>query len=206
MEELEALNMLLRAIGSTQVNSTETDQPDVDNAMATLNRYRRSTQKRGWWFNTDYNVIFTVDADGFVRIPKEYSLVRFANPEYVVRGTRLYNNCTQSYLFTGLLTVTAQRTIYAVPWNEMPLSLQEHAAYLACAAFIDDELEDTAKAKTQRTHAAAAMLDVKAEDLQQGQYNTFNKGRVIRARYGVQPYGLTNTNVVGFNGASQYES
>ena len=48
MEELEALNLLLRAIGSDPVNSLKTNQPDAANAIDTLNRYRKRVQKRGW--------------------------------------------------------------------------------------------------------------------------------------------------------------
>jgi hypothetical protein len=204
MEELEALNLLLRAIGSSKVNSTVSTQPDVANAMATLNRYRRSAQKRGWWYNIDYNVSFTVNEDGTVRIPKEYTLVKFSCPDLVVRGTKLYDKNRQSYIFTGNRTIIADRTTYICPWDEMPLSLQEHVAYLANASFIEDEVEDTKRAEVQRHLAGIAMLDVKKEDLEQGQYNTFKKSRVVRARYGVRPYGISNNNIVGFNGDSQY--
>ena len=51
MLELDAINMMLRAIGSTPVNNVEIPQPDVANARRTLDRNRKSAQKRGWWFN-----------------------------------------------------------------------------------------------------------------------------------------------------------
>ena len=52
MEKLEAVQMLLRAIGSSPVNSLNVAHPDVANALNSLERLRKSVQKRGWWFNT----------------------------------------------------------------------------------------------------------------------------------------------------------
>lgn len=198
MEELESLNLLLRAIGSDPVNSVSTRQPDVANAMDTLNRYRKSAQKRGWWFNIQYNVEFTV-VDGEIRIPKEYTTVIFADPALVKRGTRLFNKANNTYQFTS--NVIASRTIYTVVWDEMPVSMQEHVTYLAAASFVRDEIEDNNKAKTFQIDAGVSMLDVKKEDLEQGQYNSFTKSRVVKARAGVVPY---SKGVASFNGTSQY--
>ena len=62
MDELEALNMLLRAVGNSPVNSKSTDHPDAVNALSTLTRIRKQVQLTGWWFNIDYGVILTPDS------------------------------------------------------------------------------------------------------------------------------------------------
>jgi len=201
MEELEALNLLLRAIGSDPVNNIDTDQPDVANAKDTLNRYRKRAQKRGWWFNIQYNVMFQVD-NNEIRVPKEYTTTVFIDPNLVVRGTRLFDKINNTFQFTN--SQCAHRTVYTVPWEEMPHSMQEHVAYLAAASFVRDEIEDSAKEQSFQKEAGIAALDVKKEDLEQGQYNSFNKGRVIKARVGVRPYALHNSNVAGFGGTTQY--
>jgi len=90
MEQLEALNLLLRAIGSDPVNSVSTQQPDAANALDTLDRYRKRVQKRGWWCNISYNVCFQAVSTE-IRIPKEYSTVIFSDPSLVARGTRLFD-------------------------------------------------------------------------------------------------------------------
>ena len=190
MEELEALNLLLRAIGSDPVNSVSTQQPDAANAIDTLNRYRKKAQKRGWWFNIQYNVIFQV-AGGEIRIPKEYTTVIFTDPALVKRGTRLFDKVNNTYKMTE--NKTASRTIYTTVWNEMPVSMQEYVTYLAAASFVRDEIEDTAKSKEFQMEAGVSMMDLKKEDLEQGQYNSFNKSRVIKARMGVRPYSLNIT-------------
>ena len=70
----------------------------------------------------------------------------------------------------------------------MPISMKEHVTYLASASFVRDEIEDNAKSREFQVEAGLAMMDVKKEDLEQGQYNSFNKPRVHLARRGVMPY------------------
>ena len=201
MEELEAINLLLRAIGSDPVNSITTSQPDVANAKDTLNRYRGRVQKRGWWCNIQYNVEFQV-ANNEIRIPKEYTTVIFDNATLVKRGNRLFDKYNNTYQFT--CNAIAKRTIYILSWDEMPDSMREVVAYQAAASFIRDEIEDTAKSEQMQNEAGMAMIDLKKEDLEQGQYNSFDKMRVIKARVGVRPYNLSSSNISGFDGTTQY--
>ena len=190
MEELEALNLLLRAIGSDPVNSVSTQQPDEANALDTLNRYRKKAQKRGWWFNIQYKVVFQV-VGGEIRIPKEYTTVVFDDTTLVKRGTRLFDKVNNTYQMTE--NKTAARTIYTTVWDEMPTSMQEYVAYVAAASFIRDDIEDSQKSQEFQVEAGLSMLDLKKEDLEQGQYNSFNKSRVVAARRGVRPYHLNIT-------------
>ena len=185
MEELEALNLLLRAIGSDPVNSLKTNQPDAANAIDTLNRYRKRVQKRGWWCNIQYCVVFQPD-NGVIRIPVEYTTAVFADANLVKRGTKLFNKLTNSYQFST--NQIATRTIYILPWEEMPASMQEVVTYQAAASFVRDEIEDPIKVKEFKEEAGLAALDLKKEDLEQGQYNSFNKTRVMQARIGTSPY------------------
>ena len=53
MDELEAVNMLLRAIGSSPIVNIDVRHPDAANAIASLDRIRKRMQRRGWWFNLD---------------------------------------------------------------------------------------------------------------------------------------------------------
>ncbi len=86
----------------------------------------------------------------------------------------------------------------------MPDSMREVVAYQAAASFIRDEIEDTAKSEQMQNEAGMAMIDLKKEDLEQGQYNSFDKMRVIKARVGVRTYNLSSSNISGFDGTTQY--
>jgi len=187
MDELEAMNMLLRAIGSSPVNSLETPHPDAINAKATLNRWRKQVQAKGWWCNVDYTVTFTRDAvTGEIPVATHITKAVFQDSSIVIRGNKLYNKAIQSYVFTT--NPTAVRIQYDLSWAELPASLQRHAAYAAAAQFVMDEIEDAAKSSYFKEQAGIAYVDVKSDDLSQRRLNVFDKTRVYLARKGVRPY------------------
>lgn len=187
MEELEALNLLLRATGSNPVSDLGAEHPDVANAQVTLDRVRRKAQKKGWWFNIDYDVTFQPDpTTKEIVIAKEITKFVGDRNLHVVRGGKLYNKINQTFQFEG--NVTAHRVQRTLDWDDLPESMQEHIQYLAAKEFVRDEIEDPQKEASYEKDAAIAMMEVKSEDLEQSQFNSFNKSRVARARLGVQPY------------------
>lgn len=186
MDELEALNMLLRLIGSSPVNSVDTLHPDAANAKTTLNRKRRQIQRRGWWFNIDYNLVYTPDSSGFIIIPSQISSLVICDQKYVQRGDKIYDKCNQTYTITGEVYVARQVRI--LEWDDLPEVVQEHIAYDAAVEFVRDELEDPQKQASLKESAGIAALNVKKQDLEEGQYNMFQASRVVQARAGVQPY------------------
>tara|TARA_R110000851_G_scaffold138046_1_gene274188 strand:+ start:1055 stop:1651 length:597 start_codon:yes stop_codon:yes gene_type:complete len=189
MEELEAVQMLLRSIGSSPVNSLSVAHPDVANARACLERLRKSTQRRGWWFNIDYNVVYQKNGVGEVLIPKEITKFVADDVRYVKRGGKVYDAHNQTFRINK--NITALKTVRALQWEHMPASLQVHAAYLACAEFISDEVEDPAKEDKYMKLAGIAKVDVDAEDLESSKVNVFHGARVSRARSGQTPYNKT---------------
>ncbi len=192
MDELETVQMLLRAIGSSPVNNLDSAHPDVANARACIDRLRKSVQKRGWWFNQDYDVVFQANASGEVTIPKEITKFVSDDVKYVKRGRKVYDTYKQTFIINA--NVTAIKTVRSLEWDDMPASMQEYAGYLACAQFISDEIEDPNKQQKFEQLAGLAKLDVDAEDLDSARVNVFNNNRVARARGGVLPYS-TGTNL-----------
>ena len=190
MDELETVQMLLRAIGSSPVNNLESTHPDVANARACIDRVRKSVQKRGWWFNQDYNTVFQADAGGVVNIPKEITKFVSDKVQYVKRGRKVYDAHEQTFVLNT--DVCAIKTVRSLDWEDMPASIQEYAGYLACAQFVSDEIEDPNKQQKFEQLAGLAKLDVDAEDLDSARVNVFNNNRIARARGGVLPYSAGN--------------
>ena len=194
MGELDALNMLLRLIGSSPVNSISTNHPDAANARATLERIRKRVQRKGWWCNIDYNVQFQPDNLGFIQIPATISSF-VTNSCYVQRGSKLYDKVNNTFAFGA--AVTASRVVRLLDWDDMPDLMQEYASYYAAAEFIRDELEDPQKETSLQRSAATSLLDLKKQELEEGQYNVFNNQRVARMRQGVSPYASGNKRFYG---------
>jgi predicted nucleic acid-binding Zn ribbon protein len=187
MTELEAMNMLLRLIGSSPVNDIENSHPDVANARTTLDRIRKQAQRRGWWFNIDYGVTYQPNEINEIVLADEVTTLVAGNRDYVQRGRKLYDKRCNTYKFTT--DVVIERQVRYIEWDDMPDSMQMYCAYFAGAEFVRDELEDPQKQQDLQKSAGMAMLDVKKQDLEEGRYNIFANARIARARGGVRPYG-----------------
>lgn len=186
MNELEALNMLLRLIGSSPVNDIDTDHPDAANAKATMRRISRRTQRKGWWCNIDYNVILRPNERGEIIVSGEISSLVPQDNNLTLRGKKLYDKRQQTDKFNS--AATAKRLVRVLDWDDMPQVMQEYCAYYAAAEFVRDELEDPQKEASLRESASASYLDLKKQELEEGQYNIFAKARVQQARAGIRPY------------------
>jgi hypothetical protein len=195
MGELETLNMLLRLIGSSPVNSLDTDHPDAANAKATMSRISKRAQRRGWWFNIEYNVRLEPNSRKEIRLPDTYSSVVLEDKALVQRGSRVYNKQTQTGIFTESVIVSRMTRI--LEWDDMPDVMQEYCAYFSAAEYVRDELEDPQKEASLKESASASYLDLKKQDLEEGQYNIFTKNRVVQARGGIQPYGRGSLRFAG---------
>jgi len=186
MNELETLNMLLRLIGSSPVNSLNTDHPDAANAKATMLRVSKRVQRKGWWCNIDYNITLEPNSSGEIIVSDKVTSLVAEQPDYVLRGNRLYDKRLQTAIFEDVVKVT--RLVYILDWDDMPQVMQETVAYTAAAEFTRDELEDPQKEQSLKEDAGKAYLDLKKQELEEGQYNIFHKPRVARARGGIAPY------------------
>lgn len=187
MSELETLNMLLRLIGSSPVNSLSTDHPDATNAITTMRRISRKAQRKGWWFNIDYGIDLSPNNRGEIRIGDDISSAVFEDSNLVVRGNRVHDKVGQTAIFSGPVRVT--RLVRVLAWDDLPDVMQEYCAYYAASEYVRDELEDPNKEQSLKETAAASLLDLKSQELSEAQYNIFNKPRVARALGGIRPYG-----------------
>ena len=192
MTELEALNLLLRAIGLRAVVDIDSTLPSAENARDTLNRVRGTAQARGWWFNLDYNVTYSPDpVTKEIVLPSQIRSIRTETSDIIKRGNKLYDRFNQTFQFeSDVIVVREQRT---VDWDDMPVDMQVHVAHAAAAEFINDELEDTAKEDRQRELAGLALLNVKKQELEVNRYNVFNTPRVFLARRGQRPYNRSSS-------------
>ena len=69
--ELEAINIMLAAIGEAPVNSLIGTLPvDVKMAQKLLNEQNKAVQSEGWSFNREFNVVLTRDNNNRINITK----------------------------------------------------------------------------------------------------------------------------------------
>ena len=69
MSELQAVNMLLAAIGEAAVSNLETATTvEVTQAKNLLSNTNRAIQQKGWHFNTEWDVVMALDSESLVPV------------------------------------------------------------------------------------------------------------------------------------------
>lgn len=136
--ELEAINIMLSTIGETPVNTLvgADAQVDTQTAVQILREITVAVQQRGWNFNTEVNWPLTPDGSGFLQVPTNAIQVEpYGVSEYVdatVRGSRMYNRETRSYVWTSGLTV---KMIVLLDYTEIPEAARNYITIRAARVF-----------------------------------------------------------------------
>ena len=200
MNKLDAVNMMLRLVGSSAINDIASTHPDAANAIATLDRISRQIQKRGWWFNTDYKLIWTPQytpplnvgdtPSGRIPVPTTITTFKAENTGLIERGGFVYDKRLQTDLFTEQQCIN--KTITTLPWDMLPESATDYIGYYAAGQFIRDEIEDLGKKKDLEKDAGLAFIELKDEHLEMSQHNMFSQPQAQKVRLGVQPYQRNN--------------
>lgn len=135
--QLEAINTMLSAIGEPPVNSLSSQRADSLIATQILNEVSREVQSYGWHFNIEYKVVMTPDSSGFLYISENVARVD-TDPsqelDIIIRGNRLYNKVTNSYVFTSSITVTR---IVMLDFEEIPEPARRYIMIRAARIFMD---------------------------------------------------------------------
>lgn len=134
---LEAVNTMLSAIGEPPINSLTSQRADSLIAVQILNETSRSVQSYGWHFNIEYNVTMTPDSSGFIFLPDNVARVDMDPREgydVVVRGNRIYNKSTNSYVFSGPISITQ---IVLLDFEELPEPARRYIMIRAARIFMD---------------------------------------------------------------------
>jgi hypothetical protein len=191
MVELDAVNMLLEAIGSDVINSLDNTHPDAVAAARVLQRQAKMELRKGWWFNTDWGVNYEPDANREIVIPNNISSIRMENVDYVRRNSKLYDKVNQTYKFDG--TQPAHQQIRLPLWDEMEADMQVYAAYLAASEFILNETGNDTLVRAYGVKAGLALIELKRTDLKQKNLNMFNGNQYRSVRGGSRPAGYRGT-------------
>jgi len=134
--ELEAVNVMLNAIGESPINSLETvGNLYASQARDTLYAVSREIQSKGWWFNEQEGYAFTLNAQGKVNPPatilKLYP-ARGGTP-LLVRGPRLLNPVTGADTFAT--APVADYIVWHLAYEDLPESARRYIAVRAARLF-----------------------------------------------------------------------
>lgn len=163
LTELEAVNLMLSAIGESPINDLDAD-PTSDAAIAVslLRDTSREVQERGWHFNSESEFPLAPDESGFVFLPLNVARVdispryRFDFPDIVQRGLQLYDRSNRTLVFTKELKVDL---VLYLDWESLPPAAKRYISLRAARIFAARVLGD------QNTVGYSAMDEMEAKAL-----------------------------------------
>jgi hypothetical protein len=176
INELQAVNMLLSAIGEAAVSSLETATTvDVTQAKNLLSNINREVQQKGWHFNTEWDVILSLDSDS--RIPLGTSILSIYSPTKLttIRGREgssfLYD--LDNNTFTWGASVNDAVTITLLDFEDIPQTARQYITSKAARIFQEEIIGQISAESINRQEEVEAYADLMDDE---GERSGFNVG------------------------------
>ena len=173
--ELEAVNIMLAAIGEAPVNSLTGQVPvDVRIAQSTLIEVNKRIQSEGWSFNTEIDVTLVRNqttkqielSTDILRI--DANIHQHPTIDPIQRGLKLYDRLNNRYEFEEDLICTV---VYFRPFTELTEPARSYINIKAARVFVDRLVSDDALrtyTEQDETRARAILMET---DLANGDHN-----------------------------------
>ena len=173
--ELEAINIMLAAIGEAPVNSlTGTVPVDVRLAQSTLTEFNREIQSEGWSFNTEIDVTFTRDPNNnHINIGNDVlridaNIHQHPTIDPIQRGLKLYDRLNNKFEFDEDLICTV---IYLRTFEEIPEPARRYINIKAARVFVDRLVTDDGLRTYTGQDEVRARAILMETDLANGDHN-----------------------------------
>ena len=185
--KLEAINMMLSAIGEAPVNSLTTTselQLPTDVAIATslLDEVSKETQMVGWNFNREREVELSPNSSNEIDIPSNAASIdveasNAKSKEYIQRGDRLYNKTDHTFTITSSLKCTV---VYMLEWEDLPQAARHYIAIKAGRRLQDRTIGSELHHTFQATDEMQALIALKEAETDGGDFTIFDNYDVFR--------------------------
>ena len=143
--ELEAINIMLAAIGEAPINSlTDTLPVDARTAQNTLTEVNKEVQSEGWSFNTEIDVTLTRDGSNQINLATnvlrvDANIHQHPTIDPIQRGLKLYDRQNNKYEFDDDLICTV---VYFRDFNEITEQARRYINIKAARIFVDRLIGD----------------------------------------------------------------
>ena len=174
VNELEAVNMLLAAVGEAAVSSLETATTvDVTQAKNLLSNINREVQQKGWHFNTEWDVVLSLDSDS--RIPLGTTILSIYSPTKMttIRGREgspfLYD--LDNNTFTWTTSVNDAVTITLLDFENIPQTARQYITTKAARIFQEEIIGQVSAETVNRQEEVEAYADLLDDEGERSGYN-----------------------------------
>jgi len=174
MSELEAVNLLLSAIGEAAVSSLETATTvEVTQAKNLLSNVNRAAQQKGWHFNTEWDVVLTRDSDN--RIPLSESILSVYQPGQLMtirgRSGSMFAYDLDNNTFTWTKNLNNAVTITLLDFIDTPNTFRQYVTTRAARIFQEEIVGQVSAETVNRQEEAEAYADLLDDDAERAGLN-----------------------------------
>jgi hypothetical protein len=174
MSELEAVNLLLSAIGEAAVSSLETATTvEVTQAKNLLSNVNRAAQQKGWHFNTEWDVVLTRDTDD--RIPLSESILSVYQPGQLMtirgRSGSMFAYDLDNNTFTWTKNLNNAVTITLLDFIDTPNTFRQYVTTRAARIFQEEIIGQVSAETVNRQEEAEAYADLLDDDAERSGLN-----------------------------------
>jgi len=185
--ELEAVNIMLAAIGEAPVNTlTGTLPVDVKLAQTTLEEVNKEVQTEGWSFNTEINVELTRDGSNHIALSSNVLIVDpnihdHPDVDAIQIGLKLYDRKEHTYEFDDDLKCTV---VYFRTFNDIPEPAKRYINIKAARIFVDRLVSDEGlRTYTQQDEVRARSILMET-DLSNADHNILRGDPALTSVFG----------------------
>lgn len=161
MVKLEAVNVMLAAIGEAPVSTlATTGLLDVSVAETILDNVTREVLMRGWWFNREYDYPLAKNGSnefviGATALSVDSS-AKSANWDVVERAGKLYDRYNHTFTFTDIDTLYID-VVWSFDFTELPQVVRWYITVRASRIFQTDTVGSDTLNKFTSTHESEAL-------------------------------------------------
>ncbi len=163
--KLEALNLMLQAVGESPVsNYDDATTEDAESAKKKLDEVMLEVQAYGYKWNTERSFPLTRDTDGFIDVPTNTLSIIFrtdSSVDPVLRGTRVYDRKSFGYVFTQNLEADI---ILLLDFEEMPQTARNYVTARATRKFEDVSFGNSEQHRSNSQNELDALVLFKSEN------------------------------------------
>lgn len=202
-DKLDAVNLLMRAIGIAGVDSMESGDLDAEDASKMIDVVSHRIQYNkggGWWFNREPNWNLAPDSLGEVAVPNNTLAVlqcygfNDRKIPMTMRANKLYSTWDHTFDMRSRVNRNGQLRLTLVvmlPFEHLPPSAMQAIAYQACVEFISSKGADSTKMQTAMALSQQTFVDMQSEQSAQKRTNMFVHNPTQRA-FGLGAGGYSN--------------
>lgn len=186
--ELEAVNIMLRAITETPVTTINVDTiEDAAMALDTLRQVSKDFQAEGWSFNTEYDYPLSTDVNNKIAYPPTAAHVDamdYEGKHLVKRGGFLYDTVNRTFTFT--VSSVKCVVVWMYDFEDLPQLARSYIAMKAARKFAQDVMGDEATVSYTARDEEMAKAKFVADDLRVRDLNmldgSYSVQRSVRRR------------------------